>query len=225
MPVPPGLLIDIALLIIREFRRSRKKRTAPAASKLPARLPARRLSPGGRLLRLAIIAGVLWLIWREVTRRRTALIEARRTAFSPTAAPPAAPPVSPLPPVPAAPPDAPPTPAELPPATDDAAPSAPPVEAVDRAVSRPDAGDSSPSEHAAPEGSSDAEDTRNGTLIGWCARCRARHPMQQVTFELNASGRAIARGVCPICGAGITRFVTRDQAERGNVERGNMLDP
>lgn len=212
MPVPPGLLIDIALLIIREFRRSRKKRTAPAASKPPARLPARRLSPAGRLLRLAIIAGILWLIWREVTRRRAALIETRRTAFSRPMAPPAAPPVSPLPPVPAAPPD-------------DAAPSAPPVEAVDRAVSRPDASDSSPSEHAAPEGSSDSEDTRNGTLIGWCARCRARHPMQQVTFELNASGRAIARGVCPICGAGITRFVTRDQAERGNLERGNMLGP
>ncbi len=220
MPVPPGLLIDIALLIVREFRRSRKKRTAPAAIKPPARLPARRLSPAGRVLRLAIIAGVLWLIWREVARRRAALIEAQRTAFSRAAAPSAAPPGSPLPSVPAASPDTPPTPAEPAPVIDDAAPSIPPIEAADHAASQTDTSDSSPSEHTAPEGSSDSEEIRNGTLIGWCARCRARHPMQQVTFEINAGGRAIARGVCPICGAGITRFVTREQAERGNVKRG-----
>lgn len=217
MPVPPSLLMDIALLVVREYWRSRKRRTAPAAARTPApsRAPVRRLSRVGRVLRLAVIAGVLWLIWREVARRRAALIEARRTAFSRAALSTATPAPPPLPSAPAAPPAAPLPPAEPSPASGDATPSVPLVDPAEHAVSCADASDSSPSEHAQPEG----EESGNGALIGWCARCRARHPMQQVTFEVNASGRSIARGTCPVCGAGIARFVARERMERGNIER------
>jgi hypothetical protein len=241
MPVPPGLLMDIAILIAREYWRSRKRRAAPTVTRAPApaRAPVRRLSPVGRALRLAVIVGVLWLIWREVARRRAVLIEARRTAVNRSApmtavspALPPAPTASALPPPPSAAPvepvehvraatsasDSPPpeyaAPAEPSPASGDVASSVASVEPVARAVSGADASDFPPSEHAAPGG----EEISNGALIGWCARCRARHPMQQVTFEINASGRSIARGTCPVCGAAITRFVSRKQEEHGSVE-------
>jgi hypothetical protein len=273
MPVPSGLLIDIAMLIVREVWRSRRRRTLPATARTSTRSrpPARRLSPIGRLLRLAAIMAILWLVWREVTRRREALIAARRAASAPVT-PPLAPPAAPHPPAPAvAPPAAPgapaspsettppepngedetaahPAPAAAPPAAPGApafpgettppepngedetaahpapavvppaAPGAP--ESLEEATPPTANGDIGAAEHPAPAAASDdseaeAQETRNGELIGWCARCREHHPMQRVTYTTNASGRPIARGVCPVCGAGITRFVAWS---RGKVE-------
>jgi hypothetical protein len=272
VPVPSGLLIDIAVLIVREVWRSRRRRTLPATARpsTRSRPPARRLSPIGRLLRLAAIMAILWLVWREVTRRREALIAARRAASAPVT-PPLAPPAAPHPPAPAvAPPAAPgapaspsettppepngedetaahPAPAAAPPAAPGApafpgettppepngedetaahpAPAAalPPVTpgapGSPEEVTPPTAnGDIGAAEHPTPAAASDdseaeAQETRNGELIGWCARCREHHPMQRVTYTTNASERPIARGVCPICGAGITRFVAWEQRE------------
>ena len=233
MPVPSGLLIDIAVLIVREVWRSRRRRALPAAARTPTRShsPARRLSPIGRLLRLAAIVAILWLVWREITRRREVLIAARRAVSAP-APPPLAPPAAPPFPAPAAasPPAAPGAPespeeatplatsplpapaAALPPVTP-GAPGSP------EEVTPPTAnGDIGAAEHPTPAAASDdseaeAQETRNGELIGWCARCREHHPMQRVTYTTNASGRPIARGVCPVCGAGITRFVAWGQRE------------
>ncbi len=235
MPVPSGLLIDIAVLIVREIWRS-WRRTLPATARTSTRSrpPARQLSPIGRLLRLAAIVAILWLVWREVTRRREALIAARRAVSAPAPpplAPPAAPPAPAAPPPPAA-PGAPesqeettppaangdigaaehPVPAVAPPVT----PGAP--ESPEEATPLTANGDIGAAEHPAPAAASDdseaeAQETRNGELIGWCARCREHHPMQRVTYTTNASGRPIARGVCPVCGAGITRFVAWGQRE------------
>jgi hypothetical protein len=99
-----------------------------------------------------------------------------------------------------------------------AAPGAP--ESLEEATPPTANGDIGAAEHPAPAAASDdseaeAQETRNGELIGWCARCREHHPMQRVTYTTNASGRPIARGVCPVCGAGITRFVAWS---RGKVE-------
>ena len=233
MPVPSGLLIDIAVLIVREVWRSRRRRTLPATARpsTRSRPPARRLSPIGRLLRLAAIVAILWLVWREITRRREALIAARRAVSAPAPpplAPPAAPPAPAAPPPPAAPgapesqeettpPATPPLPAPAA-ASPPAAPGSPgsPEEATPPTAN----GDIGAAEHPAPAAASDdseaeAQETRNGELIGWCARCREHHPMQRVTYTTNASGRPIARGVCPVCGAGITRFVAWS---RGKVE-------
>ena len=236
MPLPSGLLIDIAVLIVREVWRSRQRRTLPTTARTSTRSrpPARRLSPIGRLLRLAAIVAILWLAWREITRRREALIAARRAVSAPAPpplAPPAAPPAPAAPPPPAA-PGAPesleettpsaangdigaaehPVPAVAPPVT----PGAPgsPEEATPPTAN----GDIGAAEHPTPAAASDdseaeAQETRNGELIGWCARCREHHPMQRVTYTTNASGRPIARGVCPVCGAGITRFVAWGQRE------------
>ncbi|GIV99179.1 DUF5679 domain-containing protein [Roseiflexus sp.] len=200
MPVPPGLLMDIAILIVREYRRSRKRRAAPGVARAPAplRAPARRLSSVGRALRLAVIVGLLWLLWREVTRRRAALIEARRDAFSRAASMTV---VSPAPSLP---------PASPAPAPGDADSSVSPVDSAEHARSKTSAENLASPEHAAPEDATADEERGNGVLIGWCARCRVRQPMQRVTFETNAGGRSIARGVCPVCGAGITRFVARE---------------
>ncbi len=263
MPVPSGLLIDIAVLIVREVWRSWRRRTLPATARTSTRSrpPARRLSPIGRLLRLAAIVAILWLVWREITRRREALIAARRAVSAPAAPPPPAAPPAPAAPPPPAAPGAPGSPEEAtPPATPPlpapaaasppAAPGAPespeetappkangdigaaehPVPAVAPPVTpgAPESpeeatpptanGDIGAAEHSTPAAASDdseaeAQETRNGELIGWCARCREHHPMQRVTYTTNASGRPIARGVCPVCGAGITRFVAWGQRE------------
>ncbi|MCL6540321.1 MAG: DUF5679 domain-containing protein [Roseiflexus sp.] len=236
MPVPSGLLIDIAVLIVREVWRSRRRRTLPATARpsTRSRPPARRLSPIGRLLRLAAIVAILWLVWREITRRREALIAARRAVSAPAPpplAPPAAPPAPAAPPPPAA-PGAPESPEETAPPTanGDIGAAEHPVPAVALPVTpgAPESpeeatpptanGDIGAAEHSTPAAASDdseaeAQETRNGELIGWCARCREHHPMQRVTYTTNASGRPIARGVCPVCGAGITRFVAWGQRE------------
>lgn len=203
MPVPPGLLIDIAVLIAREVWRSRRRRTLPASARGSTwpRASSRRLSPIGRLLRLAAIATILWLVWREVTRRRDALIAARRVA-SATATPPPMPPAASPVPVPPLPP---------------VVPGAPESREAAAAPRAPGAG-----EEAAQAGSVDDRDARakamrNSELIGWCARCREHYPMQQVTFTTNASGRRIARGVCLVCGAGIIRFVAHAQEADDSV--------
>ncbi len=240
MPVPSGLLIDIAVLIVREVWRSWRRRTLPATARTSTRSrpPARRLSPIGRLLRLAAIVAILWLVWREITRRREALIAARRAVSAP-ATPPAPAPLPPVaPPAPAAPPPpaAPGAPESLeevtpPAANGDIGAAEHPVPAVASLPAAPGApespeetappttnGDIGAAEHPTPAAASDdseaeAQETRNGELIGWCARCREHHPMQRVTYTTNASGRPIARGVCPVCGAGITRFVAWGQRE------------
>jgi hypothetical protein len=265
VPVPSGLLIDIAVLIVREVWRSRRRRTLPATARpsTRSRPPARRLSPIGRLLRLAAIVAILWLVWREITRRREALIAARRAVSAPAPpplAPPAAPPAPAAPPPPAAPgapesqeettppatpplpapaaasppaaPGSPGSPEEATPPTANgdigaaehpvpavAPPAAPGVPESPEEATPPTAnGDIGAAEHPTPAAASDdseaeAQETRNGELIGWCARCREHHPMQRVTYTTNASGRPIARGVCPVCGAGITRFVAWGQRE------------
>ena len=220
MPVPSGLLIDIAVLIVREIWRSRRRRTMPATARTPiqSRPPARQLSPIGRLLRLVAIVAILWLVWREVTRRREALIAARR-AVSVSAAPPLAPPAAPGMPgslEEATPPAA--SPAPVPAVMLPAAPGAP--ESLEEATSPGSEREGGVTDSPAPAAASDdseaeAQETRNGELIGWCARCREHHPMQRVTYTTNVSGRRIARGVCPVCGAGITRFVAWS---RGKVE-------
>jgi len=221
MPVPSGLLIDIAMLIVREVWRSRRRRTLPATARTSTRSrpPARRLSPIGRLLRLAAIMAILWLVWREVTRRREALIAARRAVSAP-AAPSLAPPATPPAPAPAAPgapeslEEAPPP--ATPPLPVPAVPGAPESleEATPPGSDREGRVADSPTPAAASDDSeAEAQETRNGELIGWCARCREHHPMQCVTYTTNVSGRRIARGVCPVCGAGITRFVTWGQRE------------
>ena len=226
MPVPSGLLIDIAVLIVREVWRSRRRRTLPATARTStlSRPPARRLSPIGRLLRLAAIVAILWLVWREVTRRREALIAARRAVSAPVA-PPLAPPAAPPAPAPPPPPGAPETLEEVPPpaAPRAPAPAPPPVapgapesleEAPPPGSDREGRVADSPTPAAASDDSeAKAQETRNGELIGWCARCREHHPMQRVTYTTNVSGRRIARGVCPVCGAGITRFVAWGQRE------------
>ncbi|NWG18913.1 MAG: hypothetical protein HXY39_01165 [Chloroflexi bacterium] len=182
MPVPYRLLFQVTALIVREYRRMRQRERGEAA---PAAKPERRithsggheLSLAGRLVRLVLIAATLWLIWREVTRRRAALLETRAATRQ-------------WPPSP-----------EAAPAQPSAAIAAPPI-----APPEPPAPASTPDEPASATGDAHAE------LIGWCARCHARRPMQGVSVTTTTSGRRVARGTCPVCHAGITRFVAREDA-------------
>lgn len=211
MPVPYRLLFQIAALIVREYRRMRQRErgeTAAAAAK-PERAIGRsgrhELSVAGRLVRLVLITAALWLIWREVTRRRAALLESRAATrqWPPSPEPPPTRPSTAAIPVPhIAPPEAP-EPAVTPeaPASNAAEPAVTPevpASAATAAAAMPEA----PASAAAGE--------EQAELVGWCARCHARRPMQGVSVATTTSGRRVARGTCPVCHAGITRFVAKE---------------
>jgi hypothetical protein len=44
-------------------------------------------------------------------------------------------------------------------------------------------------------------------IKAYCARCRVKRPMVDPQPETTPTGRAAMRGTCPVCGAGMFRFV------------------
>lgn len=189
MPLPYRLLLQIAGLLVREYRRGRQKqqaKRAPVEAPPVAPVVRRKLSFPGRLVRLALVGTALWLIWREIMRRRAALRESRATPAAPDAG----------------------ARAEFRRAVAPATEPPPLAAPVAEAPVEPEM----PAEPEAPvEAEMPAEPEVEAELIGWCARCRTRRPMRHVTIETTDNGRRIARGECPECGAGMTRFVAKDE--------------
>ncbi|NLE76138.1 MAG: hypothetical protein GX605_05230 [Chloroflexi bacterium] len=48
-----------------------------------------------------------------------------------------------------------------------------------------------------------------GAMVGFCVRCRAKRPMQQVEPATTQRGQPAYRGVCPVCGARMFRMVAK----------------
>lgn len=44
-------------------------------------------------------------------------------------------------------------------------------------------------------------------LIGYCARCRVKRPIADPQPTTTKTGRSAVRGVCPVCGTSMFRFV------------------
>ncbi len=46
------------------------------------------------------------------------------------------------------------------------------------------------------------------TTVAYCARCRTKRPMSDPEPTTTKTGRRAMRGVCPVCGASMFRFVS-----------------
>ncbi|MBC8162328.1 MAG: hypothetical protein H7Z42_14055 [Roseiflexaceae bacterium] len=44
---------------------------------------------------------------------------------------------------------------------------------------------------------------------GYCVRCKTRRPIAGMRIELAKDGRRMARGICPVCGAKMVRFLAK----------------
>jgi hypothetical protein len=42
---------------------------------------------------------------------------------------------------------------------------------------------------------------------GYCVKCREKRQIKDGKVEVNEKGRRMAKGVCPVCGTNVTRFL------------------
>jgi hypothetical protein len=43
---------------------------------------------------------------------------------------------------------------------------------------------------------------------GYCIKCRQKRSIKNATVETTSNGRRIAKGICPVCGTKVTRFIS-----------------
>jgi hypothetical protein len=59
----------------------------------------------------------------------------------------------------------------------------------------------------------EADNTVETDVSGYCMRCKTKRPIQNAQRETTESGRPAARGTCPVCGANMFTFLaTNDEA-------------
>jgi O-acetyl-ADP-ribose deacetylase (regulator of RNase III) len=58
---------------------------------------------------------------------------------------------------------------------------------------------------------SDMED-RAMDFEAYCVKCRQKRPIKNGTVEKTKTGRHAAKGVCPVCGTKVTRFISSAEA-------------
>ena len=46
---------------------------------------------------------------------------------------------------------------------------------------------------------------------GYCVKCRTKRTIKNGVVEVNAQGRRMAKGKCPVCGTNVTRFLASEQ--------------
>jgi hypothetical protein len=46
---------------------------------------------------------------------------------------------------------------------------------------------------------------------GYCVKCREKRMVADGKVEVNDKGRRMAKGVCPVCGTKITRFLPAEE--------------
>lgn len=49
---------------------------------------------------------------------------------------------------------------------------------------------------------------------GYCVKCRQKRSIKNGTVETTKSGRKAAKGVCPVCGTKVTRFLSDKEAAK-----------
>ena len=48
---------------------------------------------------------------------------------------------------------------------------------------------------------------------GYCVKCRKKHNIKGASVVKTAAGRPMAKGVCPVCGTTVTRFLSNKEAK------------
>jgi len=45
---------------------------------------------------------------------------------------------------------------------------------------------------------------------GYCVKCRTKRQIKGGKVEVNAKGRRMVKGTCPVCGTNVTRFLPKE---------------
>jgi hypothetical protein len=46
---------------------------------------------------------------------------------------------------------------------------------------------------------------------GQCFKCKQQREIKDIKYEVNKIGRAVARGVCPVCGTSMYKMLAKDE--------------
>ena len=49
---------------------------------------------------------------------------------------------------------------------------------------------------------------------GYCVKCRAKRAITKGTVAKTSKGRPMAKGVCPVCGTKVNRFLSVKDSEK-----------
>ena len=49
---------------------------------------------------------------------------------------------------------------------------------------------------------------------GYCVKCRAKRNVKNANVVKTAKGRPMAKGVCPVCGTTVTRFLSKEEEKK-----------
>ena len=47
---------------------------------------------------------------------------------------------------------------------------------------------------------------------GYCVKCRAKRTITDGKVEVTEKGRRVAKGICPVCGTKVNRFLPKEEA-------------
>jgi hypothetical protein len=53
-----------------------------------------------------------------------------------------------------------------------------------------------------------------GTVMdfeGYCVKCRQKRTIKNGKVEVSDKGRRMAKGICPVCGTKVTRFLASEE--------------
>lgn len=48
---------------------------------------------------------------------------------------------------------------------------------------------------------------------GYCVKCRTKREIKSGTVVTTANGRRMAKGVCPVCGTSVNRFLSQKESK------------
>jgi len=51
-------------------------------------------------------------------------------------------------------------------------------------------------------------------MEGYCLKCKQSREMKDLKYVKTANGRTMAKGVCPVCGTTINKFLSKAEAEK-----------
>jgi hypothetical protein len=51
-------------------------------------------------------------------------------------------------------------------------------------------------------------------MEGYCLKCKQTRTIKNLTFAKTSNGRTMAKGVCPVCGTTINKFLSKADAEK-----------
>ena len=51
-------------------------------------------------------------------------------------------------------------------------------------------------------------------MQAYCVKCKTKQEMKDVTIVQDKNGRPMAKGICPVCGTKMNRFLNKEEAEK-----------